>query len=426
MTSVRQYPESFVMSGTSYKTSCSLIDAVYSAAFAGCAEISSLFSVTFHCASKMSSGRSSFDTTHGSFSTDCSSINKPYSSDNVFYNDHDFDSAYHQFSRTSHMGILDPSYRLFTSRHGNGSLVYKVKTGIIVVAGDPLCEPSRVRPLLDEFQRSHGKGQLKFVYIGASKTFAEESRKKGCMTMHFGQERVLNPLTNPVLHHKAGKRILSQCRQLLDTNRGNISIGIYAPGVTGCNPSLEAELQEVYDSWRESRNQEPDSTQAFITQYQLFSCPDIAVFIYTCDHNGKANGIAGLRCLGATKGFQLDPCVAAHDAPRGITDLLVVLSMQLLRAAGVSFLSLGFEPFAAIKEMDGQRAFLAQLTRDGYRRVMRSVHVAGKRAYYEKFRPDDSKSSALFIILSPGTFHIREFYALMRTANISLRRIITN
>lgn len=435
------YPESAStasssLSGVSTRSN-NLIDAVYTTASANSGQrVSGLPNLAFRCSPKSGSGLrlsmdtrttgSSIDMDSGYASSPRLSSSRSSSCDSRSESSSSFDSSYDQFSRTAHMGILDPSYKLFLSREGHGSLVYKVKSGAAVIAGDPLCAPEQVQPLLDEFQKFRGDRRLRIVYIGASKAFAESAQKKGCVTMHFGRERVLNPLTNPLLKNKAGKRTISQCRQLLDPTRGGISVGVYAPSVNGYDPALEEELQAVYDGWRNDRDtSRPANAQAFITQYDLFSRPDITMFLYTTDREGRANGIAGLRFLGANNGFQLDPCVAAQDAPRGITDLLVISAMQLLRNSGVSYLSLGFEPYGELKEVSGREGLLAKLTRDGYKRVMGSIKASGKQTHNDKLRPDEEQESGLYIILPRGLLHLREISALIKAANVDVTSLFS-
>ncbi|ATY59254.1 hypothetical protein A9K55_003107 [Cordyceps militaris] len=414
--------------------SCALIDAVYTAASTNHGPpVCGLPNLSFRCRPK-TGPRPSIDTRSSSSSSSLDA----YASSTRLSDSHssscsdDLDTSYHHYSRTAHMGILDPSYALFVSQHGHGSLVYKVRSGAAVIAGDPLCSPDQVQPLLDEFQQSRGgRRRLRIVYVGASAAFAAQAQKSGCVTLHFGRERVLNPQTNPLLRNKAGKRTISQCRQLLDPARGGIAVAMYAPSVNGCDAALEAELQAVYDGWRAQRDAArccpPSSSaaRAFITQYRLFSRPDITMVLYTTGRDGRANGIAGLRYLGANNGFQLDPCVAAADAPRGITDLLVVAALQLLRSSGVAYLSLGFEPYAELKDVTGRGGLLARLTRHGYRRVMGSLKAAGKQTHNDKLRPDEELESALYIILPRGLLHVREVSALIKAANIDVTSVFS-
>ncbi|CAH0038528.1 unnamed protein product [Clonostachys solani] len=335
---------------------------------------------------------------------------------------HAFYDAYNMYSRTAHMGILDPSYDVFTSEYGHGALIYKVQNRTAVITGDPLCPVSHFDQLLKEFQC---KKQLKLAFMGIGQQFAEYAADKGWTTMHFGRERVLNPLTNKVLRQLSGKRMVAQSRRLLDPKRIGLVADIYCPGRSGRDSTLEAEIQSLYDAWRMERNSKNEGgNQAFVTEYDLFSDPDIALYLYIRDREGSVVGLAVLRSLGATCGFHLDPCIASPTAPSGVTDLLPILSMILLRGTGIAYLSFGYEPFPEICDISGQRKLKASLTRWGYRRVLETVNVGGKVSYHDKFHPDENLESDLYTVIPKGSLQVQQSAAIMHVANIKLRRLL--
>lgn len=336
-----------------------------------------------------------------------------------------FDTAYHLYSRTSHMGVLDPNYRIFTSKAGHGSLLYKLQARTIIIAGDPLCSEEQRQPLLEELYQYRKPRGLGLAFVGVSQEFAEYAQQHGWATLHFGYERVLNPLTNKVLQKQAGKRILSQNRQLLDPKRGGVSVHLYCPSVQGANSALESQLQELYDEWRNERNRNNAGCfQAFVTVYDLFSHPGSTVFLYTSDSKGQPNGFATLRALGAQTGFHIDPCIATQSAPRGITDLLVVTAMELLRNAEIGYLSLGFEPLDGLGEIHGKSNLQSWLWKRGYSHMIKSVPTSGKATYFNKFYPDEKLASKLFICLPGHGLPILESIGLMHFANMDIRRLL--
>ncbi|SPJ79921.1 uncharacterized protein FTOL_08312 [Fusarium torulosum] len=336
-----------------------------------------------------------------------------------------FDSAYHLYARTSHMGVLDPSYKIFTSKAGHGSLLYKLQARTIIIAGDPLCSEYHRQPLLEELYQYRKSCGLGLAFVGVSQEFAEYARQHGWATLHFGYERVLNPLTNKVLQKQASKRILSQNKQLLDPKRGAVSVHLYCPSVQGVNSALETQLQKLYDEWRNERNRNKTGCfQAFVTVYNLFSHPDSTVFLYTSDSKGQPNGFATLRALGAQTGFHIDPCIATQSASRGITDLLIVTAMELLKNAEIGYLSLGFEPLDALEEIHGKSDLQSWLWKRGYSRMIKSVPTSGKVTYFNKFYPDETLASKLFICLPGRGLPVLESIALMHFANMDIRKLL--
>ncbi|KAJ5767150.1 uncharacterized protein N7511_004766 [Penicillium nucicola] len=325
------------------------------------------------------------------------------------------------YGKVAHMGILDPSYRFFVNETRTAALSFKVQNGIAIVGGDPLCEPSMIPALLADFaiyRRRHSWG---IAFLGVSEPFARHYAKAhGWTTMKFGRSRVLNPQTNDVLLERSGKRILTQTRQLLDRRKGGIALGVYAPATHGVDRQLQMELLAIYEAWRTDRNIS-GIQQAFITVYDLFALPAMMTFVYTRDPDGRPNGFAALRRLG-TVGYHLDPCIAMPGSPKGISDLLVVACMALLHHADVSYLGLSFEPLDSISRGDiaGVPPLVSHLICGLYRHVVHRLPLRGKKAYHDKFRPDSSQDSEIYLVFPRCMTSPRNLLAMAHMANISL------
>ncbi|OJJ32014.1 hypothetical protein ASPWEDRAFT_53736 [Aspergillus wentii DTO 134E9] len=320
------------------------------------------------------------------------------------------------------MGMLDRSYSFFVNKKRTGALSFKVQNKVAIVTGDPLCDPDLFTELLAEFEEYRKGRHYGIAYLGASEIFAHYAKQRSWTTLEFGKERVLNPMTNDVLLERSGKRIVVQNKQLLCREKGGIAIGLYVPR-RGEDPDLQQELVAIYDAWRLRRNQ-TSSTQAFITVYDPFSLPDMMTYLYTRGPDGAANGFAALRKVGANEGYHIDPCIAAPGAPRGISDLLVFAAMAFLNHGGVSYLSLGFEPLDNLGETTGMSRPLENFTRALHRRTFRRLPVEGKKAYHDKFRPDKSQESSLYLIFPTGVLSPRAVVAMAHMANISIRKIV--
>jgi hypothetical protein len=335
------------------------------------------------------------------------------------------ESLAERFGRVSHMGILDPSYTFFINQERSAALYYKVKNNVAVVGGDPLCDYELFPHLLKEFAAFRKACKYGIAFLGTSDDFAKYAKEQKWVTMKFGIERVLNPLTNPILLEKGGrtgKRMMSSNKQLLDPKRGGLSVEVYSPSVAK-QPALQEQLVGVYDAWRDHRNQS-GTPQAYITVYDPFALPDLMTYIYTKDRDGKPNGFAALRKLGANNGFHIDPCIAAPGAPKGITDLLIFSAMALLNKAGISYLSFGFEPLDDLGEITGMPKPLAKITRVVHRKVFRGLRVGGKKEYHAKFKPDESQESGLHLVFPDGIPGVRHMTAIVHHANISVRKLV--
>lgn len=325
-----------------------------------------------------------------------------------------------RFGKVSHMGILDKSYTFFVSKSRDAALYFKVLDKVAVVGGDPLCEPEQYDSILNEFTTYRKAFGWSIAFLGATSEFSSYARSKKWPTLQFGVERVLNPMTNPVLLETgAGKRTISNSKALL---KKSVSLGIYIPRRVS-DSLLQSQLSDIYAEWCADRNNKP-IVQAYMTVLDPFAMPDLMVYIYTRDvATGIPNGFAALRKI--VNGYHLDPCIALPGAPRGISELLILSALALLRGAGVSYLSLGFEPSKELGEITGIPEAIQGMTRMLHKRAYRRLPIGGKQAFFDKFRPDDNQQGDLYLVIpTRGLPSLKHMKALMHTANIDISRLI--
>lgn len=326
--------------------------------------------------------------------------------------------------RVAHMGILDRSYRFFVNKSRTAALSFKIQNGVAVIGGDPLCNNDEVPELLSEFAAYRQRHHWSIAFMGASETFlTDHAKPNGWTTIRFATERVLNPQTNEVILETSGKRILTKSRQLTNKSKGGITMGVYAPAVHGINQELQTKLITIYDAWRAERNTST-SPQAFITVYDPFAVPSLMTFIYIRTPDGTINGFAALRRLGSG-GYHVDPCIAAPGSVNGISDLLLIMAMALLRRAGVTYLGLGVEPLQSLtsEDVSGMPWPCKKFTRGLYGHAFHRLPIGGKKAYHDKFRPDPTQDADIYLVFPSGMPRPRHVLAMTHMANISLRKI---
>lgn len=329
-----------------------------------------------------------------------------------------------QYGSMSHMGLLDPSYSVFVNDERTGAICFKTLYKVAIVMGDPMCDPEHIHTLLSQFTQYRRRKHWDMAVLGAKEEVVQYySKEKSRSTiLRFARERILNPVTNGIVNEISGKRILTQCRHLLDTCKGGITLHLYIPSLQGPDDKLEAELRAIYDDWRAARNKS-HKPQAFITEYDPFLIPNLMTYIYTTGPDGIINGFAGLRWIGANNGYHIDPCIAAPGSRNGISDLLLFASMAYCRQLGISYLSLGYEPLEYLEPTSEMPPLIAHLTQRIYRHTFRRLPISGKRAYFDKFKPDDDQTAPVYLIFPFRIPEPRQVVAVAHTANISIRRL---
>lgn len=320
------------------------------------------------------------------------------------------------------MGVRDPSYTFFINDARTGALYYKILDKVAVITGDPLCSPTQYESLLREFRAFCKSHDWSVAVMAASPDLAALAKDKKWITMRFGVEKSINPMTSPLLLGKGGKRTVTKCKQLL---KSGIKVQLYCPSYQH-DPELEIEMKQLYDDWRQTRNTERE-VQAFMTVFDILALPRLMTFLYARDPlTGTIIGFAALRKL-AHNGFHIDPLIASEDAPKGTTDLLLFSAMAFCNTAGISKLSLGFEPKQELSEEDisGMSSFMSKATRKVHKKMWSDLPLGGKKAFHERWHTDEELDEDLYIVFL-GTPGLRHMLAMVHFANISLRSMIAS
>lgn len=324
-----------------------------------------------------------------------------------------------RYGKVSHMGVVDSSYSMFLNKAKDGALLFKIYDSVAIVSGDPLCEWHRVDDLLSEFAMYRKKLSLDITFLGATAEFAKYAESRKWVTMQFGMEKVLDPMTNPlILETGAGKRTITSSKALL---KKGMSLGIYIPKY-GSDETIQEEIMEVYEAWCSDRNSK-DIIQAYVSVMDPLAMQGVMTYIYCRASDGSMNGFIALRKM--AKGYHIDPCVAKPGSPRGITELLIISAMSLLQSAGVDFLSLGFDPSPELGEITGIPRIALRTTRSIHRRSVEHLPVGGKQAFYDKFHPDEALNSAVYVVIpTRGLPKIRHMKAIMHNVNIDISSVL--
>jgi lysylphosphatidylglycerol synthetase-like protein (DUF2156 family) len=290
--------------------------------------------------------------------------------------------------------------------------------------------------------------------MAASQKMVAFAEQRKWVSMRFGTERVLDPATNGLVQGTKGKRTATKCNQLL---KSGVKAEVYSPSTGQYDPELENELARIYEEWREARNQKdavnpssssdeqqqqekaqkeeqlpakptkPSKHQTYITVFDMLSLPRLMTFLITRDPKTKAvTGFAALRRLGGELGepggFHIDPFISTPSAPKGTTDLLLFATMALCRDAGISNLSLGFEPSPGLGEISGMSTPVANITRSVHKQVFGQIGVGGKAEFHKRFGAEDG--GGLYMIFVGKWVGVRSMVAMMGFANINFWGVV--
>ncbi|KAM0692518.1 hypothetical protein Q7P36_007072 [Cladosporium allicinum] len=302
-----------------------------------------------------------------------------------------------KYGRASHMGFQDPSYKIYLNGTEDGAIIYKILDRTAVISGDPLCPPHLTPSLLQDFRNICKQSRYKVAVVGASAQLARLAQQENFITMQFGTEKVINPATNPLLTGRGGgKRTIQKSRSLL---KSGLTVETYDPSLQH-DAEIEAHITRIYDAWRTLRN-DSQTAQAYVTVYDLFFLPDIMTYLIVRDatQNRAIIGFAALRRYERTS--HLDPVIASPT------------SSQRHR----------FEPLRELKNISGMPGFVTKGMRALHRHILTKLPLDGKKAFYQRFHPDEEQDGALHMIFFQQPT-LRSALAMLHFANVDVQRVV--
>jgi lysyl-tRNA synthetase, class II len=228
----------------------------------------------------------------------------------------------------------DKSYLFSPSRRA--FLAYRVVGGTALVSGDPVGEDSEIDALLAELQqlaRAHG---WRIAVVGASEHHLPRYRALGLKPIPMGEEAVLRPAEFS-LEGRAIRKVRQSVSRL---QKAGYSFRVLA--ADDLSPELEAELAAVSAAWR---GDQPE--RGFSMTIDDLHVPGTVLAI-AADEQGVIGGFLHLAPSPAGGGWSLSTMRRRPDAPNGLTEFLIVETVEWAKAEGASELSLNFCAFTDV------------------------------------------------------------------------------
>lgn len=324
-----------------------------------------------------------------------------------------------KFGRPTHSTFLDASYDIYLSPDRKAAICFKRIKKVVVAYGDPLCDAREINDVFEAFRAFCKRQGWQVAVIGGGSSLASLALAGGWIRMEFAVEHIYNPLTNPVPDERAAKTIVRGNRRLFNSG---IKLGLYDPGNRGRCQALERELLDIYHAWRAGR-MESKCPQTYSTILNPFALPKVTRHLYTKGTDGRITGFASLIRMGASNGYLLEPCIAAPNAPKGITEFLTTHAMGLLRDEEVDRMTFCPAPLPEVGEVTGMPSVITERIRSLYRTTFNALALGGKTVFYEKFKPEEARRVSLYMLFPPGFPVLRGTRAVLEVTHIHLREV---
>ena len=283
-------------------------------------------------------------------------------------------------------GILSSTCQIFTAPRIEGLIGYRIETGNAVVFGDPECALEDKPRLATAFQEYCRSRKIGVVYIIVSEAFANWAVDNlDSVLIEFGEKFVLNPHNNPI--DRSGSKAVLVRNRVKHALREGVLVHEYV----GDNPDIEKALQEVATTWQIERQ----GPQVYLADFALFEDSVGKRYFYAIKQE-KIVGILLLSELQASNGWLLNNVLITKDAPHGISELLVIATLQILANENCQSVTMGPVPAEQLGKIIGLSNFSKTIACWIYQISNKVFHLGGRQAFWKKFKPTISPSYLLF------------------------------
>jgi lysyl-tRNA synthetase class 2 len=227
---------------------------------------------------------------------------------------------------------------VLASRDGRAFLAYRVESGVLLVAGDPVGPPDAIPALLADACAFAAARGLRFGALGATERFADVARAAGLSAFYVGDEAILGT-AGLTLEGRAMKKVRQAVRRV---EREGVVVAVRPVG--SLDAGELAELERVSTRWRGGA-----AEIGFAMAIDSLGAVPDSVVVVARDGGGEGavRGYLHFVPVYGRPAMSLSTMRRDRDAPNGLTELLVVRGAEALRAAhGVEELSLNFAGFA--------------------------------------------------------------------------------
>lgn len=302
-------------------------------------------------------------------------------------------------------GLLEERSQVFQAPGIEGFIGYRIETSNAVVFGDPVCASNDKPSLATAFQNHCESNHMGVVYTIISPEFASwASANLSAVTIEWGEKFVLDPQKNPVNNtgSKAGL-VRKKVKHALQE-------GIVVLEYTDQDPLLEGKLEAVASEWLSKRH----GPQVYLSHVRMFKDRYGKRWFYA-QKDEKIIGLLILNEVQEKKGWLLNNLMIVKDAPSGLSELLVISTLQALEKEGCQYVLIGPVPAKLLGKITGVTDITAGVTRWLYKGARLVFHLDGHERFWEKFQPSQESSYLAFPKKNLGYSSVK---ALLRAFNV--------
>lgn len=246
----------------------------------------------------------------------------------------------------------------FFSTDRKAFLAYRIENGVLLVSGDPVGAPEALPGLLTEVCAFAERSGLRVGAIGVGRALLPLYGSAGLQSLYLGDEAIVDAGSFSL--EGRGVRKLRQSVHRLE--KAGFTTSVHDVGTL--DPATEAELGAASVRWRDG-----DQERGFSMAMDALAGEHLGetVIVMARDGNRAIRGFLQFVPTYDRPAMSLSQMRREQNTPNGLTEFLVVRSIELLRERGVEELSLNFAAFGRLltNPVGRRERLLARLIRLG-------------------------------------------------------------
>jgi phosphatidylglycerol lysyltransferase len=309
----------------------------------------------------------------------------------------------HGWNTTSYQ-ILNPGIKRWFSAANDAVVGFVAAVGVRVVAGAPVCAPSRLAEVVAEFESEAARNNERVCYLAAeSRLEVVYENSPDYAKILLGAQPVWQPKNwaEIVAKHKSLRAQINRAR-----NKG-VKITEWTTERAYQNPVLKECVRE----WLNAKGLPP--LHFLVEPDTLARLYDRRVFVAERgDDGGEVVGFVLLSPVATRNGWLFEQFIHRPKAPNGTVELMIDAAMRELATDGCDYATLGLSPLsvrAEIKPFDNPlwlRILLAWMQKH----AQRFYNFDGLDAFKAKLQPE--RWEPVFAIYNKPRISVRTLYAI--------------
>lgn len=229
--------------------------------------------------------------------------------------------------------ILNPGIMHWHSPTDEAVVGYVAAAGYRVVAGGPLCAPTRLPVVVADFAADAQRAGQRVCYFGVGAPFLAALSTPAHASMLLGAQPIWSPGGWPALLARQ-PRLRSQIGRL----RPRLSVAVWE----AAQARSSADLARCWREWLASRALPP---MRFVVETDVLDQLE-GRRVYVAELDGRPVAFLIAVPVPGRAGWLIDQLIRGAEAPNGAIELLIDAVMGDLSAAGAAWVSLGLSPLS--------------------------------------------------------------------------------